>query len=148
MWLFHWNLVFITSVFCSYFVFYFMYLFMFIVNCYSLMYSANNCCYEHCKFSMSIKAHLIHTTCCCCGYCCCSFNVKPNRGYSVRSGAQPSNYTDCQHSQQVNNWFLKMSINYNFQMLIVFYVFSLVSLRENVHVTSYSVKDILLFFTK
>ncbi len=31
-----------------------------------------------------------------------------------------SNYTDCQHFQQVNNWFLKMSINYNFQMLIVF----------------------------
>ncbi len=109
------------SIFFSYFVFnFFMYLFMFIVNCHSFMYLANNCCYEHWQFCMSIKTHLIHTTCCCCVIVVVVLMWNPNRGYNLRSGAQPSNHTDCQHSQQVNHFFIKMSINYNFQMLIVF----------------------------
>ncbi len=71
-------------------------------------------------FCMSIKTYLIHTTCCCCGYCC--FNVKPEpRIHSqMHHYWSASNYTDGQHSQQVNHLFLKMSINYNFQMLIGF----------------------------
>ncbi len=91
MWLFHWNLVFITSILCSYFVFYFfIYLFMLIVNCHSSMYSDYNCCYEHWQFCMSIKTYFIHTTCCCCGYC---FYVKP----------EPS-----LHSEMHHYWFLEL----------------------------------------
>ncbi len=94
----------------------------------------------HWQLCMSIKTYWIHTTCCCCCYCCCCFNVKPEPRLHSKmhhywfSGAHPTTQTVNTH---VKHFFLKMTINYNFQMLSVFfYVFSLVSLREPVRVTS------------